>query len=186
MITTHKNNIDELILQHIKSHPGSKARQIAQAIGFDKKDVNSRLYGSLRRNGCYQDDQYRWFYGDSEASVSPNTTPPVEETVLSKLCHYYSACIAEDIGVSVSAQSKHDLDYKELERLPLEDASLQFNFTEIQSFLRETSSDKAKALFLDTRLRPYTSNQESRAGKDTNWVPSFCFRYRGPPKTMAV
>lgn len=142
------NNINEQILQYLKENPGSRAREISDNLDLDKSEVNSRLYSELRSK-CYQDKQYRWFYGQYKKASNPETRKSITDTVLSKLCKYYSACLAEDAGteVSVFAQSKYGLDYKEIDELPLEDTSELFKYSEVQDFLKSTKRDRTKALY---------------------------------------
>lgn len=138
------------IITFLKANPGSKARDIAKAIGIDKTEVNKFLYGQLR-DQCKQDSAYNWFVKGDEKAKESVTTPTSVDTPLSRLCNYYLSCIAEDSGakVSVFAQSKHDLDYKELESLPtsFEDVSDFYKSAEVQSFLGVAKRDKSKNLY---------------------------------------
>jgi very-short-patch-repair endonuclease len=97
------------------------AREIAQKINADKKDVNSLLYGQLRSN-FQQDSKYRWS-PVSKSLKDPLTkaTENVPDTPFSRLCQYYLSCISrdDDEGVSVFAANKFgDHDYAELDALP--------------------------------------------------------------------
>jgi hypothetical protein len=138
------------IITFLKVNPGSKARDIAKAIGIDKTEVNKFLYGQLR-DQCKQDSAYNWFVKGDEKTKESVSTPASVDTPLSRLCNYYLSCIAEDSGakVSVFAQSKHDLDYKELESLPtsFEDVSDFYKSSEVQSFLGVAKRDKSKNLY---------------------------------------
>src|SRR5690606_2295407 len=73
------------------------------------------------------------------------------DTPLSRLCNYYSSCIAEDTGakIKVFAQSKFGLDYKELESLPTspDETSEVFESQEVQGFLNISRRDKSQALY---------------------------------------
>lgn len=138
------------IIDFLKVNPGSKARDIASAIGVDKTEVNKFLYGQLR-DQCKQDSTYNWFLKGDEKAKQSISTPTSIDTPLSRLCNYYLSCIAEDSGskISVFAQSKHELDYKELDSLPasFDESSDFFKSTEVQSFLSLAKRDRSKSLY---------------------------------------
>lgn len=114
-------NLSDEIVKLLADNPGLTAREIAQKISADKKDVNSLLYGQLRGR-FQQDSKYRW-YPVARASKAPlpQASENIPDTPFSRLCQYYLSCISrdEDEGVSVFAANKYgDHDYAELDALP--------------------------------------------------------------------
>lgn len=114
-------NLSDEITKLLSSSPGLTAREIAQKINADKKDVNSLLYGQLRGN-FQQDSKYRWSPVSKSSKDQINKpTENVPDTPFSRLCQYYLSCISrdDDEGVSVFAANKFgDHDYAELDALP--------------------------------------------------------------------
>ncbi len=111
--------LDESILAFLAEHSGSLARDIAEVLGVDKRQVNSRLYGALKGK-VVQDRRYRWSLAGEQTEIDESTSRKFPDTVLSRLARYYLACIGEDEGgVSVFAFNKYgDPDYRELEQFP--------------------------------------------------------------------
>lgn len=110
--------IDQKIISHLKKNPGSLAREVGDALGVDKKQVNSRLYGALKGQ-VKQDNKYRWRLVEDvapEAAVEPG----FENTDLARLARYYLSCIGQDgLEISVYAYDKYgNPDYSELGTLP--------------------------------------------------------------------
>lgn len=138
------------IIEFLKENPGTKARSISNALGIDKKDVNSLLYGQLKGQ-CKQDSAYNWYLKEDFKSPESSSTQTQVDTPLARLCNYYSSCIAEDAGakVKVFAESKYGLDYKELETLPTssDEISEMFESSEAQGFLNVARRDKSQALY---------------------------------------
>jgi len=62
------NNTNKII-QTITNKPGFKAKEIAKAIGLNRKQVNSALYGVLK-DQVFMTDDYRWY--PKKQSVSPS------------------------------------------------------------------------------------------------------------------
>jgi hypothetical protein len=54
--TDNQPSITDRILARIEQNPGSKAVEIARALGIDRSAVNSALYGKLRP-GLVQDKE---------------------------------------------------------------------------------------------------------------------------------
>ena len=116
-------NLENKIIAIIQNQPGVKARIIASKLGVDKTQVNSLLYGKLR-NKVIQNKKYGWTLKSHDPEVKK--TKPVddkEKTSLGKLSKYYLDCITNDAenGIRVFAKSKFDLEYGELEKLPVLD-----------------------------------------------------------------
>ena len=109
------NEFEKAILKTIAEHPGIKAKDIAQALGCERKDVNSALYGTLKSR-CYQDTSYRWYLNaqkNTTKAVDPAASP---DKRLVDICKYYLNCLSleENNGVSAFLNSKFSLDYAEL------------------------------------------------------------------------
>ncbi len=138
-------NIENKIIDFLKENPGSRARGISSALDIDKKFINSALYGKLK-NECVQDEKYCWFLKDN-APVDKKDEPVVSnKTALSSLCNYYLSCLGQDEGgISVFADSKFDLDYVELESLPLYDSVSMFENEEAQKLLGRIRRDRNKS-----------------------------------------
>ncbi len=143
-------DITTKIIAFLKENPGSKAREISIVLGIDKKEVNNLLYGQLKSQ-CKQDSSYNWYLKEDFKTLESDLGQTRVNTPLTRLCNYYASCIAEDAGskVRVFADSKHGLDYKELETLPTssEEISKIFEFSEAQRFLSLARKDKSQALY---------------------------------------
>jgi len=117
---THSEQIAELVV----STPGLKARQIAERLGIDRARVNSLLHGELRHK-FHQDHKYCWWPKGRGPTSGANKARVAERpsTPLARLCRYYLDCLSQDRtdGVSVFATSRYNLDYAELETLPVVD-----------------------------------------------------------------
>ena len=121
-------NLESKIIAIIQNQPGVKARLIASKLGVDKTQVNSLLYGKLKSK-IAQDKKYGWALKSYDPEVKKTKSLDTKEkTSLGKLSKYYLDCITNDSenGIRVFAQSKFDLDYGELEKLPvLDNVSLE-------------------------------------------------------------
>lgn len=142
------STLDNKILKYLKETPGSLARELADVLGVDKKQVNSRLYGALKGQ-VKQDNKYRWrLVEDTQPEVASEQA--YENTDLSRLARYYLSCISQDdLGVSAFAKDKYgNPDYAELEALP--DASGAFWASEAaRRMLGKLRKDKTRlALYL--------------------------------------
>jgi superfamily I DNA and/or RNA helicase len=62
MDNSKKANVKS-VLEFVEDHPGSKAKEIAQELGTEKKEVNRILYNNLK-DECYKDKQYRWYLNE--------------------------------------------------------------------------------------------------------------------------
>lgn len=150
METQEEKILIDKIVEFIKENPGKNAREISRILDIDKKDINQILYGYLR-NQCAQSKNYGWYLKNAVPKEYAKINREQINTPLSKLCNYYSACIAEDKGadVSVFAESKYGLDYKEVDKLPLsaDDESSLFSSSEVQGFLNEAVRDNSKKVY---------------------------------------
>ena len=115
------NELERNILKTISEHPGIKAKDIAQVIGCDRKDVNSALYGSLSSR-CYQDSSYKWYLNaqrNATETIDP-VAPP--DKLLVDICNYYLNCLSleESNGISAFLTSSFSLDYVELSSMTVD------------------------------------------------------------------
>lgn len=148
------------ILNALGQKPGQKAVEIASQLGLEKKTVNSLLYGVLKSK-VRQDNRYRWYLKAGRSTLSNKATIlPEKKTPLAKLCKYYLECLSRDElqGVSVFADSKFELEYVEIQRLPLTDEERKniFNSYEGKEALgkiKDFKSRKRKILFLGYPVR---------------------------------
>lgn len=132
------SEFEKAILKIIAEHPGIKAKDIAQVIGCDRKDVNSALYGSLKSR-CYQDTSYRWYL-----NAKKNTTGPVDPVAppdkrLVDICKYYLNCLSleESNGVSAFLNSNFSLDYAELSSMTVDSSD-----DNIARLIRKVSAER--------------------------------------------
>lgn len=113
--------LDQKILDYLTAHPDVAAWEIGRALGFEKQQINSRLYGGLKGR-VVQDNRYRWRLVCTDNAPQTETVVTAwPDTPLSRLSRYYLACLGQDDGgISVFASSKYDdSDYRELDTLPI-------------------------------------------------------------------
>ena len=123
-----------MIIEALKKVPGQKASEIAIAIGVDKKQINSILYGNLK-DKCTQNERYYWYLNEDVPSNKEPERKAISKTVLSNLSYYYLSCLGQgdEGGISVFADSKYgDLDYAELKYLPLNQNDALFESEEVR------------------------------------------------------
>jgi len=141
--------MNERLLEYIKNNPKSKAKEIANALGIDKKDVNSALYGALRSK-VSQNKAYQWSIKKS------NTGKKIQQTNknininansdddINKLCTYYLSCLGYDNKqTEVFSKGKFGLDYFELNEILSDEIVLEENdqfITFKKSILKERSA----------------------------------------------
>src|SRR5690242_3100004 len=113
--------LGDRILAALREKPGLKAKDLARLLGVDKSEINSLLHYTLKGQ-VVQDNAYKWRLR-TDAQAKPHAHPPVTKNSHSDLFRYYLECLAVDntAGVRVFADGKYDLDYVELESLPLDD-----------------------------------------------------------------
>jgi len=114
-------NLEQRIIDYLRSNPGKKAREIADALGEDKSTVNSLLY-RMRGRLLEQVSGYRWkVLQPGGAHRTPLAQSAASNTPLARLARYYLACLAKDLDRNVSefAASKYGAPkYAELAALP--------------------------------------------------------------------
>ena len=174
-------NLESKIIAIIQNQPGVKARLIASKLGVDKTQVNSLLYGKLR-NKVIQNKKYGWSLKSHDPEVKK--TKPVddkEKTSLGKLSKYYLDCITNDTenGIRVFAKSKYELEYGELEKLPvLDNVSLNNEINKNEDLQKLISKSRS----LKSNKTPYlgypVSLMEIKSKKGQTWrfiEPIFTF-----------
>jgi very-short-patch-repair endonuclease len=144
--------VDELglinrILDYIRLHGQSKAKDIADALGVDRAVVNRILYGPLRGK-VRQDRDYRWSEVRSTGQAQPDSAPA---NPYRGLFEYYLDCLSHDSdsGVRVYADSKYDLDYVELGQWPFDSAEPPLQGEPLRRLIsRQRREARKKALWL--------------------------------------
>lgn len=118
------NDLAEKILEHIRKNGPAKAIQIARALGVDRSEVNSTIYGQLRRK-MKQSKDYSWSLTENGTTTRRPTSEEASNPH-ARLFKYYLDCLTQDddSGVEVFADSKHGLDYTEIEQWPLEEGQI--------------------------------------------------------------
>lgn len=142
-------SLESEILNAIKEKPGIKGKDLAHLLDVDKKQVNHLLYGKLKGK-VRQDNAYLW-YPVAKSSVvlsgTDNESGAVyADTPLSKLCRYYLSCLGQDeSGISVFAANNHgDLDYCEIEELPLNSQLDIFSTEAASNLLGKMRKDRSR------------------------------------------
>ena len=133
------SDFENAILKIISEHPnGIKAKDVAQIIGCDRRDVNSALYGKLKGR-CYQDSSYKWFLNAKQNVKKAETSTAPPDKKLADLCGYYLNCISleESQGISAFLTSKHSLNYAELPGISVDGSD-----DSIAKLIHKVSADK--------------------------------------------
>jgi very-short-patch-repair endonuclease len=114
------NDLAYSILSSLREKPRQTAREISAAIGHERNEVNSLLYGILKSK-VEQDHAYRWSLKITNTSKPEIGGDVVKDTPLARLCRYYLDCIGSDDegGVSLFAESKFSPTYLELSNNPI-------------------------------------------------------------------
>lgn len=138
----------ERLLDELGRKPGQKARQLALAVGADRREVNKCLAHDLAGK-VHQEPPYFWRLRDPR-SPKPSPAQTGSETPISelaRLCRYYLECIGQDsdVGASVFAATKYgDTDYAELPRLPIADSEWDWwNSPGVGRVLAKVRGDRA-------------------------------------------
>ncbi len=141
-------DLTEKVLDHIRLHGPSKAKQVADALGIDRAVVNNVLYGPLRGK-VRQGRDYTWSLAEAPQIRQNASGPPKNSR--GSLFAYYLDCLSQDddSGVRTFADSKFELDYVELEEWPLEDAQPNFGAEPLRKLIgRQRRDVRKKALWL--------------------------------------
>jgi len=142
-------NLEPKILNAIKENPGIKGKALALFLNVDKKQVNHLLYGKLKGK-VRQDNAYLWYLvEESTATISGRENIPSTEysdTPLSRLCRYYLSCLGQDeSGISVFAANKYgDMDYCEIDGLPIDSQSDMFSTQAASNLLGRMRKDRSR------------------------------------------
>lgn len=176
------------VLRLLAENPGQTAKQLAAQLGVEKKAVNSILYGHLRSE-VVQDKSYRWYPADAHGVEPRDAKPEKLDTPLARLCRYYLDCLNYDDqgGLSVFASSKFDLDYVELETMPLflEDADEVFSVDAARRLLNKSRRDRTQALVLGYPAK--LSKIRSRRGWEGCLVePILLFPFEDDPSNRSA
>ena len=169
------------ILQLVVNEPGVRAKDIAARLGLSRREVNSVLFGKLRGK-VVQDSKYRWWPRGGRPRESPQDEAPQQpKTPLAQLCRYYLECLGHDYtkGISVFASSRYDLDYVELQELPItEEAGADyFEMDDARRFLHKVRRDRYHlTLYLGYPVRLRWGR--SRKGWGFFVEPVFLFPFR--------
>jgi very-short-patch-repair endonuclease len=111
--------LSDRILERLRLRPGQKAKEIALALGVDRREVNRCLSHALAGR-VIQDDLYAWRLREAPAEKPPEDREgPRSE--LYRLSRYYLECVGYDTGEGINAfASARDgpPDYAELPGLP--------------------------------------------------------------------
>lgn len=134
----------QLILEELQRKPGRKAKELATALGRDRREVNRCLSYELARQ-VQQGSDYRWRLAQRDAQRSPSAPTPTTE--ISRLCRYYLECISQDMdgGVSVFARNQYgDPDYAQLASVPIGSDSDWWNSTGVGRLLGKVRGQRGK------------------------------------------
>ncbi|MGI6681486.1 MAG: AAA domain-containing protein [Bdellovibrionota bacterium] len=136
--------LEDKILKIIEEQPGIKASDIALKIGYTRKDVNSILYGVLKKQ-CYQDSAYKW-YLNSQRDINKVEEPtiPADER-LENICKYYLNCLSleEHNGISAFLKSESSLDYSELSSMAIDSSDKN-----IEELICKVSKDRNLSAYI--------------------------------------
>ena len=132
------NDFEKSILKIISEIPGLKAKDIAEKLKCERKEINSALYGILK-GYCYQDSRYQWYL-----NTQKNTTNPVESSIppdklLANICKYYLNCLSleESNGISTFLRSNSSLNYAELSTIYIDSSN-----EKVVHLIRKISAEK--------------------------------------------
>lgn len=136
------------ILEHLRARGPAKAKDIADALGVDRNTINQLLHGSLRGQ-VKQDKNYAWALA---SAPSAQATLASQQAVGANTCRslfaYYLDCLAQDgdNGVSVFAESRHDLDYVELPSWPFDGSSPENHSDSLSKLIGRQRRDARKKI----------------------------------------
>jgi hypothetical protein len=147
--------LEDRIAIALQEKPGMTAKELAAALGTDKTLVNSLLYGVLKER-VLQDQHYRWFPADKkDAPQSSSSQESFSNSLFSRMCRYYLACLGQDdeAGVSVFAFNQYGApDYCELAELPDGNGEAVFQTQDAQRLIAELRKDKSRVSPKASRL----------------------------------
>ena len=80
------NDFEKEILKIVGENPGIKAKDIADLIGCERREVNSVLYGRLK-DLCYQDSSYKWYLNERKNQQQSTETEIEPDKQLADICN---------------------------------------------------------------------------------------------------
>lgn len=115
---TTAQQLREQVLHFLSLHDGALARDIGRALGVDKKEVNSVLYGPLAAH-VRQDSSYRWFLRTGISDPDTSRPADIVDTPVARLSRYYLDCLVYDFvsEVGAFAEGRHGVDYHVVSKL---------------------------------------------------------------------
>lgn len=138
----NQKELADKIQELLNAKPGQTARQLADQLGVERREVNSLLYGKLKP-WFRQDNAYRWHPNAGADQPRETATATRENTDIARLVRYYLACLGQDErGVSVFASGQHGLDYVELDCLP--DQGDIFSSDEARDLMSRARGDRGR------------------------------------------
>jgi very-short-patch-repair endonuclease len=139
-------DFSDRVLEYIRQHGPSKAKDIASALGVDRSVVNHALYGALRGK-VQQSRDYRWSLTARKDSTTKDHDP---KNGRSALFQYYLDCLSQDddAGVRTFADSKYELDYIEVQEWALDGAQIAANDPLRKLLSRQKRESRKKTLWL--------------------------------------
>ncbi len=159
------STLNERVLEALRDKPNQKADALAKSLGAERSQINKLLYGPLRGQ-VVQNSTYQWSLRSSSKSGhgGENDANGFANTTLAKLCRYYLACLGYDeSGVSAFQESKWDLDYVELSKLPVTSTELTHN-EDARKLLQKKNKEQGRfELFLGYPVR-IKEIQSSKSG----------------------
>ena len=171
------------VIEYVRTQPDKKAREIADALEADHREINSLLYRERGRT-FEQIPGYRWRLRESkEPRTGAGRASAPQDTPLARLCRYYLACLSKDIECDPSefATNKYGQpNYAELSVLPMiaADADEVWRAPEVQRILGKFRQEFRKlSLFVGypTRL----VRQQAKSGWEGFMVePVLMFEHR--------
>ena len=132
------NEFEKSVLKIISECPGLKAKDIAEKLKCEKKDINSALYVPLKGH-CYQDSKYQWYLNTQKNTTTPVASSPPPDKLLADICKYYLNCLSleEGNGISAFLKSNFSLNYAELSSMSVDSSD-----DNIASLIRKISAEK--------------------------------------------
>ncbi len=162
------------IYQLIARYNGIKARDIAEHLGVDRRDVNALLSKSPALKAVvFQDEEYKWRLKASSSSASKNEAAkyPAADKELKNLCNYYLNCLTLESKNSVSQflTSRYELAYEPIESLSKE----AFAQPKVANYLAKIKAARDKTAYIGYPVRIFTI--KSNKGTFRKIAPVFLF-----------
>ncbi len=144
-------DVSRRILEYLRGRGPIKAKDIADALGVDRAEINQLLHGSLRGK-VEQNKNYTWSLTSADRPPSKaSIQPEAGGNSWRSLFGYYLDCIAQDddSGVGVLADSGDDPDYVELPSWPLDGSVPEGHSDSLRRLMgRQRRDSRKKVLWL--------------------------------------